>query len=118
MLFSKFISNVLGILGSYYFIIILFDLLQSNSKVAQVTTHAVQFDTSEKPVIVSDEAEKSPQSIKQETEENLKNYLPPEGSFQVREVKVNSPTIDLGLETLSGGAYTVDAENLSKFMIA
>lgn len=118
MPFSKFISIVFGILGSYYFIIILFDVLQSNSKVAQVTTHIVQFDTSEKPVIVLDEAEERPQPVNQGTEENLKNYLPQEGSFQVREVKANSPMIDLGLETLSGGAYTVDAENLSKFIIA
>jgi len=118
MAFSKFISIVFGILGSYYFIIILFDVLQSNNKVAQVTNHTVQFDTSEKPVIVSDEAEKSPQPINQGTEENLKNYLPQEDPLRIRKVKTNSPMIDLGLETLSGGAYTVDAENLSKFMIA
>lgn len=118
MPFSKFISIVFEILGCYYFIIILFDMLQSNSKVAQVTTHSVQFDTSEKPVVVSDEVEENLQRSQQGAEGNLKNYLPPEESLQVREIKKNSPIIDLGLETLSGGAYIVNAENLSKFMIA
>lgn len=118
MVFSKFISIVFGILGSYYFIIILFDMLQSNSKVAQVTTHAIQFDTSEKPVMISDEAEKSLQPVNPLTQGILKNYLPQEDSLRIRKLKANSPIIDLGLETLSGGAYTVDAENLSKFMIA
>lgn len=118
MPFSKFISIVFGILGCYYFIVILFDILRSNSKVAQVTTHSVQFDTSEKPVIMSDGSEENLQRAIPETEGNLKNYLPPEESLQVREIKKNSPIIDLGLETLSGGAYTVNAENLSKFMIA
>lgn len=118
MLFSKFISIVFGILGSYYFIIILFDVLQSNSKVPQVTTHTVQFDTSEKPMTISYEAEESVQPVIPEREENLKTYLPSDKFFQVREVKKNSPLVDLGLETLSGDAYTVNPENLSKFMIA
>lgn len=118
MAFSKFISIVSGILGSYYFIIIVFDLLQSISKVAQVTTHAVQFDTSEKPVIISGDTEESVQVVNPGTEENLKNYLPQEDSLRIRKVKANSPMIDLGLETLSGDPYTVNAENLSKFMIA
>ena len=76
MVFSKFISIVFGILGSYYFIIILFDVLQSNSKVSQVTTHTVQFDASEKPMTISYEAEESVQPVIAEREENLKTYLP------------------------------------------
>ena len=118
MAFSKFISIVVGVLGSYYFIIILFDLLQSNSKVAQVKTHAVQFDTSEKPVIISGGTEESVQVANLGTEENLKNYLSQEDFLRIRKVKENSPMIDLGLETLSGNPYTVNTENLSKFMIA
>jgi hypothetical protein len=118
MSFSKFISIVFGILGSYYFIILLFDVLKSNNKVTQVTTHAVQFDRYEKPVIISDEPEESVKEINPGIEENLKKYLPAEDSVQPREVKRKAPIIDLGLETLSGDAYTVNAENLSKFMIA
>jgi hypothetical protein len=118
MLFSKFISVVFGILGSYYFIIILFDILKSNNKVTQVTTHTVQFDRSEKPVIISDEPEESAKAINPGIEENLKKYLVVEDSIHPREVKRKAPIIDLGLETLSGDAHTVNAENLSKFMIA
>jgi glycosylphosphatidylinositol transamidase (GPIT) subunit GPI8 len=118
MPFSKFISIVSGILGSYYFIIILFDVLKSNTDVAQITTHAVQFDRCEKPVVISDGWEENAQPINTETEENFKKYLPPEESIKTDEVKKKSPMIDLGLETLSGNPYTVNAENLSEFMIA
>ena len=118
MPFSKFISIVSGILGSYYFIIILFDLIKSNNRVAQVTTHAVQFESPDKPVLVSDEPEESVQFNNSEREENFKKYLPREYTGQTREVENKSPIIDMGLETLSGEAYTVNAENLSKFMIA
>jgi glycosylphosphatidylinositol transamidase (GPIT) subunit GPI8 len=118
MPFSRFISIVFGILGSYYFIIILFDMLKSNNNVAQVISHAVEFDRSEKPVIISDGWEENAQPINIETEENLKRYLPPEESIKTDEVKKKSPMIDLGLETVSGDPYTVNAENLSKFMIA
>ena|SRR6185312_10060618 len=114
MTFSKFISLVFGILGGYYFIIILFDVLKSNSKIAQVTNNVVQFDTIEKPEIVSSEPEEILQSTNTKSEENFKKYLPPEENVQTK----NSPLIDLGLETISGDAYTVNAENLSKFMIA
>lgn len=117
MAFNKFISFVFGILGSYYFIIILFDVLKSN-KVAQVTTHTVQFDRDEKPVIIADEWEENVQPTNRETEESTKKYLSEEESIKPVEVKKKSPMIDLGLETISGDAYTVNAENLSKFMIA
>jgi hypothetical protein len=118
MVFSKFISFLFGFLGGYYFIIILFDILKSNNKVTQVTTHAVQFPKYEKPVIISDEQEESIKSINPGIEENLKKYLPAEDSVQTGAVKRMAPIIDLGLETLSGDAYIVNAENLSKFMIA
>jgi hypothetical protein len=118
MAFNRFISIVFGILGSYYFIIILFDVLKSNNNVAQITTHAVEFDRSEKPVIISDGWEENAQPINIETEENSKKYLPEEDSIKNVLVKKKSPLIDLGLETLSGDPYTVNAENLSKFMIA
>ncbi|HEY5393612.1 MAG TPA: hypothetical protein VIJ57_15920 [Hanamia sp.] len=115
MPFNKFISIVPGILGSYYFIIILFDLIKSNNRAAPVTTHAVQFEGSDKPVQVSDEPEESVQISNSKSEQNLKKYLPPDYTGQVES---KSPVVDLGLETLSGDAYTVNAENLSKFMIA
>jgi len=118
MPFSKFISIVFGILGSYYFIIILFDVLKSTNKVAQVTNHAVQFDISEKPVIISDDPGESVKPINPGIEENLKKYLPAEDTFQTGEIKQKAPIIDLGLETLSGEPYIVSAENLSKFIIS
>jgi len=118
MPFNKFISIVSGILGSYYLIIILFDLIKSNNRVTPVTTYAVQFESPEKPVLVSDEPGESAQFNNSEREENLKKYLPLDYKVQTREVENKSPVIDLGLETLSGEAYTVNAENLSKFMIA
>ena len=117
MPFSKFISIVSGILGSYYFIIILFDLIKSNNRVAQVTNHAVQFEGPDKPVLVSDEPEESVQFNNSEREENLKKYFPPDFTGQTREVENKSPVIDLGLETISGDAYTLSAENLSKFIM-
>jgi hypothetical protein len=107
MPFSKFISIVLEILGSYYFIMILFDV-----------NHRVHFDLAEIPVIVSDEPEENFQAINSEASKNLEKYVPVEDSFKAVEIKENSPIIDLGLETISGDAYTVNAENLSKFMIA
>jgi len=117
MPFSKFISIVYGILGSYYLIIILFDLIKSNNRVAQVATHAVKFEGPDKPVLVSDEREDGAQFNNSEREENLKKYLPPDFTGQTREVENKSPVIDLGLETISGDAYTLSAENLSKFIM-
>jgi hypothetical protein len=118
MPFSKFISIVLETLGSYYFIMILFDVLKSNNEVGQRINHRVHFDLAEIPVIVSDEPEENFQAINSEASKNLEKYVPVEDSFKAVEIKENSPIIDLGLETISGDAYTVNAENLSKFMIA
>ena len=118
MPFTKYISIVLAILGFYYIIVILFDLLKSGNRPVQVTTHAVKFPEYEKPVIISDEPEKIVQSINPGIDENLEKYFPREESVQNRNIKRKTPIIDLGLETVSGDAYTVNAENLSKFMIA
>jgi len=44
--------------------------------------------------------------------------LPSEDGIKNEDVvKKNSPIIDLGLETISGDAYTLSAENLSKFIM-
>jgi hypothetical protein len=118
MPFTKYISIVLGILGCYYFIIILFDLLRSGNKPVQVTTHAVQFDKTEKPVVIFDEPGEDVQGENSPPDADAKKYMPREPLVSSRETKRKSPLIDLGLETLSGESYTVDAENLSKFMIA
>ena len=115
MLFHQFISIVSGILGSYYLILILFDLIKSNNRVAPVTTHAVKFEAPDKPVLVSDETEESAQFNNSKKEEYLKKYLPPDYTQQARE---KSPMVDLRLETVTGEPYTLNAENLSKFIIA
>ena len=118
MPFTKFISIVLGILGFYYIFIILFDLLRSGNKPVQVTTHAVQFNKTEKPVVIFDEPVEDIQTENSQTDANEKKYMPRDPFAFGRETKRKSPLIDLGLETVSGEAYTVNAENLSKFMIA
>jgi hypothetical protein len=100
MPFNKFISIVLGILGSYYFIIILFDVLKSGAPAVQATDHIIRFENKEKPVIIVDEP------VKQEDRERR------------IDLAIKSPVIDLGLETISGEAYTVNAENLSKFIMS
>ena len=118
MPFSQFISIILGILGSYYFIIILFDILKSSAPTVQATNHTIQFENKENPVIISDKPERNIQSFNSENKRNQEKYFSKEESEQSVEFKVKSPLIDLGLETLSGDAYTVNAENLSKFMMA
>lgn len=118
MPFSKFISIVLGILGSYYFIIILFDILRSGTPTVQATNHTIQFENKENPVIIAEEPERRIQSFNAENKENQEKYLPAEESERAIGFKIKSPMIDLGLETISGGAYTVNAENLSKFMFS
>ena len=117
MPFSQFISVVLGILGSYYFIIILFDILKSRTPTVQATNHTIQFENKENPVIIADEPERNIQSFNAENKRNPEKYLPAEESERAG-FKVKSPMIDLGLETISGEAYTVNAENLSKFMMS
>lgn len=99
MPFSKFISIVLGILGSYYFIIILFDVLKSATPAVSATDHTIRFENKEKPVIIIDEPVRH------------------EGRERRIDLAIKSSVVDLGLETISGEAYTVNAENLSKFMM-
>ena len=115
MPFSKFITIVLGILGSYYFIILLFDLLRSNGRDVQAINHTVHFEKNENPVFVAD---KSTETSFNRDMENPENFLPAEKEKQGNDIKMKSPMIDLGLETLSGDAYTVNAENLSKFIMS
>jgi hypothetical protein len=115
MPFSKFIAIVLGILGSYYFIILLFDLMKSHSRSVQAINHTVHFEKNENPVFVADESTAT--SFKRNME-NPGNFLPAEKEKQGSDIKMKSPMIDLGLETLSGDAYTVNAENLSKFIMS
>jgi len=116
MPFSKFIAIVLGILGSYYFIILLFDLLKSNGRDVQAINHTVHFEKNENPVFVANES--TTPSFNPGNMENHENFLPAERENQGNGIKMKSPMIDLGLETLSGDAYTVNAENLSKFIMS
>lgn len=118
MPFSQFISIVLGILGSYYFIIILFDVLKSSTSTVQATNHTIQFENKENPVIIAEEPERSVQSFNAENKKSREKYLPAEGREREVDFNMKSPMIDLGLETISGEAYTVNAENLSKFMFS
>ena len=117
MLVNKFIIIIGGFLGMYYFVIILFDLLKSNNSVVQATNHSVQFEKSEKPIIISGDSEEMNLPVNLGIDGNIKKYLSSEDSVKNENViKKNSPIIDLGLETISGDAYTLSAENLSKFM--
>jgi len=116
MPFSKFITIVLGILGSYYFIILLFDLLKSNGRDVQAINHTVHFEKNENSVFVAHESKAT--SFNRRNMENPENFLPEERQIQGNGIKMKSSIIDLGLETLSGDAYTVNAENLSKFIMS
>ena len=117
MTFNKFIIIIGGFLGIYYFVIILFDLLKSKTTIVQATNHSVQFEKSEKPIIISEDSQEKNHPINVGIDENTNKYLP-SGDVVKNEdvVKKSSPIIDLGLETISGDAYTLSAENLSKFM--
>ncbi len=118
MIFSRFIFIISGFLGIYYFIIILYDLLNSNNSLVQATNHSVKFEQSEKPIIISGDSEEMNMPINVGTDENIKRYLPSDDVVTNGDVvKRKSPIIDLGLETISGEAYTLSAENLSKFII-
>ena len=117
MPFSHFISVVLGIFGSYYFIVILFDILKSSAPAVQATNHTVQFESKENPVIIAEEPEKSEKFFNTEDKNSPEKYLPAEERKRKVDFTTKSPMIDLGLETISGEAYTVNAENLSKFMM-
>ena len=117
MTFNKPITIISAFLGIYYFVIILFDLLKSNNSIVNATNHSVQFEKSEKPIIISDDSQEKNSPVNVGIDENTKKYLP-SGDVAKNEDVVNksSPIIDLGLETISGDAYTLSAENLSKFM--
>ena len=116
MIFNKFIIIISGFLGIYYFIIVLFDLLKSNNSIVHAANHSVQFEKSEKPIIISGDSEETNLPVNFGIDGNIKKYLPSEDVVKNEDVaKKNSPIIDLGLETISGDAYTLSAENLSKF---
>jgi hypothetical protein len=117
MPFTKFFSIVLEILCCYYFIIIVFDLLKSANKPVEVTTHTVQFDKIPKPVVISGDPGEDIDGDNSFTDENLIDHKPPKLAAQSKKTKKKTPLIDLGLETISGEPYTVNAKNLSKFMI-
>lgn len=118
MSFSKFISIVLGILGSYYFIIILFDILKSGTQTVQANNHIIRFENKETPIIVAEDPKRSESFLSSgESSESNKYSKTEDREFKIDPV-MKSPEINLGLETLSGDAYTVNAENLSKFMMS
>ena len=117
MVFNKFIIIIVGVLGIYYFVIIFFDLLKSNNSIVQATNHSVQFEKSEKPIIISEDSQEKNHLVNLGIDENIKKYLPLDDVVKNEDVvKKSSPIIDLGLEIISGDAYTLSAENLSKFM--
>lgn len=117
MPFSKFVSIVLGILGSYYFIIVLFDVLKSRTHVIQPINHAIQFESNEAPVVIVDDPKRNEGFFNPDGNGNQEKNFPTQKSEPDVDSNLKSPIVDLGLETISGDAYTVNAENLSKFMM-
>ena len=117
MIFNKFIYIVGYIWFGYYLLVILFDLLKSVPHSSQVTTHHIQFE-SENPVLINDESINTNHSDdNNETSYSHKDYLPKEHINDLKTAnKKKWVTVDLGLETISGEAYEVSAENLSKYM--
>ena len=117
MVFNKFIYIVGFIWCGYYLFVVLFDLLKSSSKAAQVTTHHVQFE-SQNPVLINDESiNKNHLGNNSEPNNSQKDYQP---KGDVNDLKTTNKkkwvTVDMGLEIISGEAYEVSAENLSKYM--
>ena len=117
MPFIKFFSTLLEILCCYYFIIIVFDLLKSANKPVEVTTHKVQFDKIQKPVVITGDPGEGIDGDNSFTDENRIDHKQPKSAAQSKKPKKKTPLIDLGLETISGEPYTVNAKNLSKFMM-
>ena len=117
MIFSKFIYIVGFIWFGYYLFVVLFDLLKSSKPAPEVTTHHVQFE-SKNPVVINDESfntNKSGDSDK--AFDSHTEYLPKDDINDLKSTnKKNWVTVDLGLETISGEAYEVSAENLSKYI--
>jgi hypothetical protein len=104
-------------LGIYYLILILFDLLKSNNTVVRATNHLVHYEKSENPIIISGDSEEINLPVNLGNDENIKKYLPTDDLVKNEDVvKKSSPIVDLRLETISADAYTLSAENLSKFM--
>jgi hypothetical protein len=117
MTFNKFIIIIGAFLGTYYFVIILFDLLKSKNNIVNTFKHSVQFEKSQKPIIISGDSEEMNLPVNLGIDENIKKYLPSDGVvISEGAAEKKSPIIDLGLETISGDAHTLSAENLSKFM--
>ena len=117
MIFNKFIFIIGFIWCGYYLLLILFDLLKSSNRPAEVTTHHVKFE-SENPVLITDESiSKNQLGNNGETFYSHKDYLPKGDMNDLNTPdKTKSVMFDLGLETISGAAYEVSAENLSKYM--
>src|SRR5579863_5673545 len=102
MFFANYILLVAGILGCYYVIVILFDLLESNNKSLQGTSYAIQFAKTEKPVAISEDHVdvSGPDNFPMDT--NEKKIRPQKPSPDGPETSRRSPIIGLGLETLTG----------------
>ena len=117
MAFNKFIFIVGVIWCGYYPFLILYDLLKSSNRPAEVTTHRVTFESKDPVLINDDSVLENHLGNNGETFYSHKEYLPKSDMNDLNTPdKTKSIMFDLGLETISGVAYEVSAENLSKYM--
>ena len=117
MPFNNFIFIVGFIWCGYYLIVILFDFLKLHNRAEEITTHHVQFQA-EAPVLINDEfVSRNNLTNNREAPNSHKEYLPKDKVNELKSPdKEKSVLVDLGLETISGAAFEVSAENLSKYM--
>ena len=117
MVFNNFIFIIGFVWCGYYLIVILFDFLKLRNRAEEITTHHVQFQ-SETPVLINDEfVSRNNLTLNGEVIHSKKEYLPNDNVNELKSPdKEKSVMVDLGLETISGAAYEVSAENLSKYM--
>ena len=117
MVFNNFIFIIGFIWCGYYLIVILFDFLKLRNRAEEITTHHVQFQA-EAPVLINDEfVSRNNLTNNREAPNFHKEYLPKDKVNELKSPdKEKSVLVDLGLETISGAAYEISAENLSKYM--
>lgn len=117
MNFNNSIYIICFIWCGYYLLVILFDVLKSTHQPDEIATHHVHFE-SQNPVLINDESISTNHlANNDEKSHSHKDYLPKDNSNDLKtEDKKKWVTVDMGLETISGEAYEVSAENLSKYM--
>ncbi|MEO6870235.1 MAG: hypothetical protein ABI168_11355 [Ginsengibacter sp.] len=116
MYFNKFIIVVLIWCG-YYLIVIIYDYLKTLKHLTEINTNHLQFIT-ENPNVINGKSDYNTHLRNIDARfYSGREYMTVGNPNDLENPdEKNSLLADLGLETISGDAYTLSAENLSKFM--